>query len=87
MATQQRAEGEVGSPLSADRAGNIWPYSPSTPDSLYEGYTMTCVERQALLPLQIKNMDVNSGEMRYGDGVVPQPILGLWSELRTSWVI
>ncbi len=47
---------------------------------------MTCAERQALLPLQMKNMGVNSGEIRYGDVVVPHPIFGLWSGLKTSWV-
>src|SRR5437879_12270332 len=32
-ATQRRVEGEAGSPLLADRAGNIWQYYPSTHDS------------------------------------------------------
>ena len=36
---------------------------------------MTCAERQALLPPQMKNMDVHSAEIRYGDVVVPHPFL------------
>ncbi len=48
---------------------------------------MNSAERQDLTPFPIKNMDVNSGEMRYLDVVVPQPNFRLWSGLKASWMM